>query len=85
MEGIPDTEPEEGQLAVERGAVRSSRIQEKRQEGSTRSTAPTSTPETRRPWSHATSLTDWYPDEHPFIRNTRDSDDPNETPYMLIP
>jgi len=26
---------------------------------------------------------EWYPDEHPFIRNTTDSDDLNETPYSL--
>ena len=37
----------------------------------------------RGPWSRTTSLKDWYPDEHPFIKNYRDSDDPNETLYAL--
>jgi len=37
----------------------------------------------RGPWSRTTSTRDWYPDEHPFIKNYRDSDDPNETPYAL--
>src|SRR6266702_939097 len=77
------TGAEEGQLAVEGGAVRASRIQEKRRESSSGSTAPPSMPATRGPWSHTTSVRDWYPDEHPFIRNYRDSDDPNETPYAL--
>jgi len=40
-------------------------------------------PATRGPWSHTTSLKDWYPDEHPFVKNYRDSDDPNETLYAL--
>ncbi len=74
---------EEGQHTMEGRAVRASRVQEKRHEDSPRSTAPPSTPATRGPWSHTTSLKDWYPDEHPFINNNRDSDDPNETPYTL--
>jgi len=81
--GASATIAEEGQLTVARGAVRESRVQEKRQEGSPGSTAPPSTPETRGPWSRTTSIRDWYPDEHPFIKNSRDSDDPNETPYAL--
>jgi len=47
------------------------------------STAPPSTPATRGPWSRTTSVREWYPDEHPFIKNYRDSDDPDETPYAL--
>ncbi len=74
---------EEDQCAVEGGAIRVSRIQEKRCEDSPGSTAPPSTPATGGPWSRTTSLRDWYPDEHPFIKNYRDSDDPNETPYTL--
>ena len=60
-----------------------SRIQEKCHESSPGSTALPSMPATRGPWSHTTSLKDWYPDEHPFIKNYRNSDDPNETPYAL--
>jgi len=74
---------EEGQHTVERGAVCTSRAQEKHRESSLGSTAPPSTPAMRGPWSRTTSLKDWYPDEHPFIKNYRDSDDPNETPYSL--
>ena len=74
---------EEGQLTVERGAVRASRAQEKRREGSPGSTALPSTLATRGPWSRTTSVRDWYPDEQPFIKNQRDSDDPGETPYSL--
>jgi len=74
---------EEGQRTVEGGAICTSRTQEKRREGSPGSTAPPSTPATRGPWSRTTSIRDWYPDEHPFIKNYRDSDDPNETPYAL--
>ncbi len=68
---------------MEGGAVCASRAQEKRCEGSLGSTAPPSTPATRGPWSRTTSIRDWYPDEHPFIKNYRDSDDPNKTPYAL--
>ncbi len=74
---------EEDEHTVEGGAVRTSRVQEKRREGSPGSTAPPSTPATRGPWSRTTSVRDWYPDEHPFIKNYRDSDDANETPYTL--
>ncbi len=81
--GVADASAEEDKYAVERGAVRTSHTQEKRREGSLGSTAPPSTPATRGPWSRTTSLKDWYPDEHPFIKNRRDSDDPNETPYTL--
>src|SRR6266702_1059195 len=83
MGGIAATSAEEGQYTVEGGAVRASRIQEKRCESSSRSPVPPSTPATRGPWSRTTSVRDWYPDEHPFIKNSRDSDDPNETPYAL--
>src|SRR6266702_4891295 len=81
--GATATIAEEGQHTVERGAVCTSRAQEKRREGSPGSTAPPSTAATRGPWSCTTSLRDWYPDEHPFIKNYRDTDDPNETPYAL--
>ncbi len=40
-------------------------------------------PATRGPWSHTTSIGDWYPDEHPFIKNQHDTDNPNETPYTM--
>ncbi len=83
VEGVPVTDAEEGQSTVEGGTIRKSCIQEKRRESSPGSTAPASTPATRGPWSRSTSLKDWYPDEHPFIRNERNSDDPNETPYTL--
>src|SRR6266702_2317849 len=83
VEGIEDAVAEEDECAVEGGAVRASRIQEKRREGSAGSTAPASTPATHGPWSRTTSLADWYPDEHPFIKNQRDTTDPNETPYAM--
>ncbi len=83
MERLEVANAEEGQCAVEGGAVRASHIQEKRRQDSEGSVAPASMPATRGPWSRTTSLKDWYPDEHPFIKNTYDSDDPNETPYML--
>ncbi len=75
----------EGLLNVEGRAICQGRCQEKRKDGSTGSTAPVSTLTTRRPWSRTTSYRsegDLYPDEHPFIRMLRDSDNPNETPYM---
>ncbi len=75
---------EEDQPTMEGGAVHASRIQEKRHEGSLGSTAPPSTSVTGGPWSHTTSIRDWYPDEHPFIKNYCDSDDPGETPYALM-
>src|SRR6266581_207041 len=74
----------EGLLNVEGRAIRQSRRQEKRKDGSTGSTAPVSTPTTRGPWSRTTSYRsegDLYPDEHPFIRTLKDSDNPHETPY----
>ncbi len=83
MGGATAAIAEEGQLTVEGRAIYKSRSQEKRREGSPGSTAPPSTPATRGPWSHTTSIWDWYPDEHPFIKNSRDSDDLNETPYTL--
>ncbi len=73
-----------GNLDVEGGAVRKSSRQEKRQDGSTGSTAPISTLATCSPWSRTTSCMsegDLYPAEHPFIRILKDSDDPEETPY----
>jgi len=71
-------------LDVEGRAVRKSRREEKCEAGSTGSTAPGSTPATCSPWSHTTShmSEDIYPAEHPFIHNLKDSDDPDETPYM---
>jgi len=81
--GITAANAEEDQSTMEGGAVCTSHVQEKHREGSSRSPAPPSTPATRGPWSRTTSVRDWYPDEHPFIKNTRDSDDPNETPYSL--
>ncbi len=83
VEGDAAAIAEEGQHTVEGGAIYTSRTQEKRHEGSLGSTAPPSTLVTRGPWSRTTSIRDWYPDEHPFIKNYRDSDNPNETPYAL--
>jgi len=74
---------DEDQYTVEGGTVHESCVQEKRCEGSPGSTAPPSTAETGGPWSRTTSIRDWYPDEHPFIKNYHDTDDPNETPYTL--
>jgi len=73
----------EDQFAVEGGAVHTCHIQEKHREGSMGSVAPASTPAMKGPWSCTTSLNDWYPDEHPFIKSQRDTDDPNETPYTM--
>jgi len=81
--GTIATIADEDQHTVEGGAIRTSRTQEKHREGSPRSTAPPSTPATRGPWSRTTSVRDWYPDEHPFIKNYRDSDNADETPYTL--
>src|SRR6266702_1571081 len=83
VEGATATIAEEDQYTVEGGAVHLGHTQEKRCESSLGSTAPPSTPATRGPWSHTTSVRDWYPDEHPFVKNYCDSDDPNETPYTL--
>ncbi len=74
----------EGLLNMEGRAIRQSRCQEKRKDGSTGSTAPVSTPATRGPWSCTTSYWsegDLYPAEHLFIRTLKDSDNPHETPY----
>src|SRR6266702_4493174 len=74
----------EGLLNVEGQAIRQSRRQEKRKDGSMGSTAPLSTPATRGPWSHTTSYMnedDLYPAEHLFIKTLKDSDSPHETPY----
>jgi len=83
VEGAAAAITEEGQHTVEGGAICTSRVQEKRREGSPGSTALPSTPATRGPWSCTTSVRDWYPNEHPFIKNYRDSDNPDETPYTL--
>jgi len=74
----------EGLLNVEGRAIRQSRRQEKRKDGSLGSTAPNSTPTTRGPWSRTTSGMsegDLYPAEHPFIRTLTDTDETDETPY----
>ncbi|SRR6266702_1717674 len=83
MEGAGVSMREEGMPAVEGGAIHTSRIQEKRRQSSLGSTVLASTPATRGPWSRTSSLKDWYPDEHPFIRNHRDTDNPDKTPYTL--
>src|SRR6266702_1092119 len=75
---------QEGLLNVEGQAVRKSRRQKEHEDGSTGSTVPVSTPAMRGLWSCTTSYMsegEIYPDEHPFIRNLRDSDNPDETPY----
>jgi len=74
----------EGLLNVEGRAIRQSRRQEKRKDGSTGSTAPLSTPATRGLWSRTASYMnedDLYPAEHLFIRALKDSDNPHKTPY----
>jgi len=71
-------------LLVEGRALRKSRRQKKREAGSTGSTAPVSTPATRGLWSRSSSrmsTQDLYPDEHLFMRTTKDTEDPRETPY----
>jgi len=75
---------QENMLNVEGQAVHKSHRQEKWAVGSLGSTAPASTPATCGPWSHTTSIAteDLYPAEHPFIRVLKDSDDPDEMPYM---
>src|SRR6266702_3051199 len=78
-----EEEDVEGMPRMEGGAVPTRCAQEKCPDSSLGSTAPASMPATRGPWSRTTSLKDWYPDEHPFIRNTCDSDDPNETPCYI--
>ncbi len=76
---------EEGLLNVEGRAIRQSRRQEKRKDGSMGSTAPNSTPATHSLWSRTTSCMsegDLYPAEHPFIRTLTDTDELDETPYV---
>ena len=74
---------QEGMLGVEGQAVCKSHRQKEHDDGSEGSTAPVSTPATRGPWSRTNShmSEDLYPAEHPFIRNLRDSNDKDETPY----
>jgi len=74
----------EGLLNVEGRAIRQSRCQEKRKDGSTGSTAPNSTPTMCSPWSRTTSYMsegDLYPAEHPFIHTLTNTDEADETPY----
>jgi len=88
---IPFKEPKritnsatEGLLNVEGRAIRQSRRQEKRKDGSMGSTVLNSTPTMRGPWSRTTSHmseSDLYPAEHPFIRTLTDTDETDETPY----
>src|SRR6266702_4074305 len=75
---------QKGLLAVEGRAVRKSRRQEKRKDGSTGGSAPVSTPTTQGPWSRTMSYMsedEIYPAEHIFIRTLTNTDNPNETPY----
>ncbi len=83
VEGVESAVAKEGQLAVEGGAIHKSRVQEKQREGSSGGATPASTAESRGPWSRATSLRDWYPDEHPFVKNQCDTDDLDETLYTM--
>src|SRR6266702_4035958 len=83
MGRIEDGAAEESQHTMEGGAVCKSRVQEKRHKGSSGGTTPASTAASKGPWSRTTSLHDWYPDEHPFIKSQCDTDDPNETPYTM--
>src|SRR6266702_5823505 len=83
MGRIEDGAAEESQHTMEGGAVCKSRVQEKRHKGSSGGTTPASTAASKGPWSRTTSLRDWYPDEHPFIKSQCDTDDPNKTPYMM--
>ncbi|SRR6266702_2728789 len=72
-------------LDVERGAVRKSHRSAKRQDGGTGSSAPASTPTMRGLWSRTTSSISQdslYPAEHLFIHTLKDSNDPDETPYV---
>ncbi len=83
MGRIEDAVAEEDQHTMEGGAVCMSCVQEKQREGSSGGATPASTAVSKEPWSRTTSLHNWYPDEHPFIRNQCDTDDPNETPYTM--
>jgi len=76
----------QGLLPVEGRTIRKSHRQKKREVSSTGITAPVSTPATRGPWSRDSSRIselDLYPDEHLFIRTTKDTEDPQETPYAV--
>src|SRR6266702_1262220 len=76
---------QEGMLNMEGRAVRKSRHQEKRKDGSMGSTAPCSTLAMCSPWSRTNSHMskgELYPAEHQFICTLKDSDDPDETPYV---
>jgi len=83
MGRIEGTVAEEDQCTMEGGAICMSCAQEKCHKSSLGSVAPASTPATGGPWSHTTSLKDWYPDEHPFIKNQHDSDNLSETLYTM--
>jgi len=80
---IEGTVAKEDKYAVERGAVHKSHVQEKWCESSSGGAMPASTAALKGPWSRTTSLRDWYPDEHPFIKNQRDTDNPNKTLYTM--
>ncbi len=74
----------QGLLSVEGQILRKSRRQKKHEVSSTGSTAPVSTLATRGPWSRDSSCMstqELYPDEHLFMRTTKDTEDPRETPY----
>ncbi len=76
---------QEGMLNMERRAIRKGRRQEKCKDGSMGSTVPVSTPTTRGPWSHTTSVMsneELYPAEHPFICVLTNTDDLTETLYV---
>src|SRR6266702_1534253 len=82
LPGPATSHNEEGMLRVVGGTVWESHRQVKHARCSPGSTVLPSTPATRGPWSHTTSMNeDLYPAEHPFIRVLKDSDDPDETPY----
>ncbi len=83
MEIEEDKGNEESMLGVEAGAISTRRHQKRHTDSSPGSTALASTPATRGLWSCTTSVKEWYPDEHPFIKNTTDTDDPNKTPYSV--
>jgi len=83
LEGAGVSMHEEDMPTMEGGAICTSCIQEKCHKSSLGSIALESTPAMQGPWSRTTSLKDWYPDEHPFIKNHCDTDDPNKTPYTL--
>ena len=70
-------------LGVEGQAIHKGRRQEEHEDGSEGSTALVSTPAMRGPWSRTNShmSKDLYPAEHPFIRNLKDPNNEDETPY----